>query len=366
MNVDTISNVLEEFAPAALACEWDNVGLLVGDPAAEVSRVLFCIDLTEAVLDEAIERGCEMVMAYHPVIFRGIKSVTPASAPVVFRAMQHGIAIHSMHTALDVAAGGTNDVLAEVVGLSQSQPLEPVPAPPECKLVVFVPRDAVESVSAAAFSAGAGRIGTYRECSFTSEGVGTFYGEEGSAPAIGEAQTAQRVPEIRIEMICPVSAVDSVQAAMTAAHPYETPAVDVYPLQPQMAPLGMGRIGTLDSPTSLSTMVDRIKAALGVEHVLLGEPAGGARELSRVAVAAGSAGDSFRAAMAAGAELYLTGEMRHHDVLAATGAGMAVVCVCHSNSERVTLAKLTQVLAPQLAPVELLVSSACRDPFTIV
>ncbi len=364
MNVNAVADRLDSVAPAALACEWDNVGLLVGDGESDVSSVLLCIDLTQAVLDEAIERGCEMVMAYHPVIFRGLKTITAANAPVVYRAIRAGVAVYSMHTALDVAAGGTNDVLADVVGIVDPQPLEESPALAECKIVVFVPREAMAAVSAAAFDAGAGRIGTYRDCSFSSEGVGTFFGEEGSAPAVGNAGEATRVDEIRLEMICSASLVEAVSAAVVSAHPYQTPAIDIYPLRSAGSGLGMGRVGLLPAPLPLATMVDRIKAALGLEHVLLAEAQG--EPISRVAVAAGSAGESYRAALAAGAQLYLTGEMRHHDVLAATAAGMSVICVCHSNSERITLGKLAETLGPQLDGVDVLCSEVCRDPFAIV
>jgi dinuclear metal center YbgI/SA1388 family protein len=364
MNVMAVSGCLESVAPVALACDWDNVGLLVGDGDAGVSKLLLCIDLTEAVLDEAIARGCEMVMAYHPPIFRGLKTITASRAPVVYRAIRAGVAVYSMHTALDVAAGGTNDTLAEVVGLVDAQPLEESPSPAECKMVVFVPAEALPEVSAAAFSAGAGRIGTYRDCSYASQGVGTFYGEAGSAPAVGNADEAMRVDEIRLEMICPAALVDFVSSAVVSAHPYETPAIDLYPLRPNGSGLGMGRIGSLSELTSLATMVDRIKSALGLKHLLLAEAQG--QPISQVAVAAGSAGESFRVALTAGAQLYLTGEMRHHDVLAATAAGMAVICVCHSNSERITLEKLAPTLTAKLRGVEVLVSDACRDPFEIV
>jgi dinuclear metal center YbgI/SA1388 family protein len=305
-------------------------------------------------------------MAYHPVIFKSISRITADTSPVLFRALQSGMAIYSMHTALDVAIGGTNDVLAEIVGLSDPQPLQPADAKSDCKVVVTCPRDDVEAVASGAFRAGAGQIGEYSHCSFRLPGEGTFFGGAGANPAVGQAGRMERVEEVRLEVTAPADGVDAVRAAITAAHSYETPAIDIYQLRAGPSGRGMGRVGDLPRATKRSTLLGRIKRGLDIKHLLLAGGEQAEPRITRVAVAAGSCGPMWQSAVRGGAELYLTGEMKHHDALAAAAAGLSVVCVGHSNSERVTLARLAERLGAELPDLRVSVSTADRDPFTII
>ena len=361
IRVGDVSDVLERIAPLSLAAEWDNVGLLIGQPDAPVRRLILTIDLTEDVLDEVVRAGAEMVMAYHPVIFKPISRVSG----VVLSAAQAGVAVYSMHTALDAAAGGTNDVLAEAIGIAGARPLQPQAGEPECKLVVFVPERDLAAVTEAAFGAGAGRMGRYTECAFRTPGTGTFRGEPGSRPAVGRPGRREEVQEWRVEMVCPRDRLGEVLSAVRAAHSYETPAIDVVPLAAAPGPLGMGRIGRLKRPMEVSRFVGQVKRALGVRRILrAGRDSG---KVGLVACAAGSAGSLYEAALAAEADAYVTGEMRHHDALAAAAAEnrMMVLCVGHTNSERPVLAKLADRLRRELPALQVSLSRFDRDPFRI-
>lgn len=358
---------LERIAPLHLSADWDNNGLLAGDPAGDVRRVLLTIDLTDAVLAEAIEQRAELVICYHPPIFRPTRNVVAGSP--VFAAIRAGVALYAMHTTLDAAAGGTNDALADVLGLVDTRPLAPhgsAAAPGRrCKLVTFVPADAVERVAEAVFAAGAGGIGDYSRCSFRLAGTGTFLGGGTTAPTVGQAGRFERVDEIRLEIELPADAAPAVVAALRGAHPYETVAFDLYPLADLDERVGIGRIGRVAKPAPLAEMVQRIKTGLNAEAVWLAEPPApnASDPIATAACCAGSCGEMFRRALAGGAQLYLTGEFRHHDALEAARAGMAVVAVRHSISERLMLGRLADRISPAAHGITVQVSQADADPF---
>ncbi len=368
MKVREIVGALDKIAPPQYAADWDNVGLLVGDSEASANKMMLCIDLTEQVLAEAIKAKATMVMAYHPVIFKSISRLTAQAAPVVHAACARGIAIYSMHTALDVAPGGTNDVLADLLGIKDARPIEPLTQSGGYKVIVFTPPENFPDLADAAFDAGAGTIGNYDRCTFFSHGIGTYYGGPQSKPAIGQSGRQEAAEEIRLELITPASKLTSVCDAIRAAHVYETPAIDIYRLAEAPAGVGMGRIGRLPRPVMAGTLINRIKKQAGLSKVLLASPRrnGKGQLVSIAACAAGSCGSMYKSAAAAGATFYLTGEMRHHDALAATAAGLTVLCLGHSNSERMTLTRLVRQLKVSLPKLAVSVAKSDADPFTIV
>jgi dinuclear metal center YbgI/SA1388 family protein len=302
-----------------------------------------------------------LIIAYHPPIFSAIKRVTAGS--LVFDAIRRGIAIYSAHTAWDVAPGGTNDFLADMMGVGERSPLRVAEVKgTQCKLVTFVPEEHVEKVARAMFDAGAGRIGKYSSCSFRVEGTGTFFGEEGTKPAMGASGQLERVREIRLEMVVPNSAIDAVIRALRSSHPYEEPAFDLNVLAPLPGSVGQGRIGTI-ATTSRKELVERIKRGLGLAHVLVAGSIDG--EARTVACGAGASGDMLNDAIARKVDLYLTGEMRHHDALRAAASGMTVVCTLHSNSERASLRRLQDRLMEKAPGLAVQLSQADRDPFSV-
>ena len=364
MHVRDLVAALEAIAPTRYAEAWDNVGLLVGDPDQPVARAMLAIDYTPAVAAEARERRCDAVVAYHPPIFDPLKRLTAdGPASLVYDAARRGVAIYSPHTALDVAPGGTNDLLADAVGMGDDRrPLRPVAAEAaEYKLVTFVPESAVDAVAAALSAIGAGRIGNYSACSFRSPGVGTFFGEPGSDPAVGEAGRLQTAAETRLEMVVPIGRAAAAVEALRATHPYETPAFDLTALAAPPSAMGLGRVGSVSGTGR--AVVDRVKRALGLSAVLVAGDVD--RPVTRAAVCAGACGDLLDDAIAAGADLYLTGEMRHHDAIKAVRAGLTVICTLHSNSERAVLNRLKPRIEAACPGLTAVVSEADRDPFAV-
>lgn len=363
----TIVAALDAIAPPSLAENWDNVGLLVGDPSAAISRAMLTIDYTPDVAAEAREAKCELVVAYHPPLFKALKRIVASGgSELLFAAIRDGIALYSPHTAYDAVVGGTNDFIADGLSLQDRQPLRQSPDPSaSCKLVTFVPAEAVEKVSDALFNAGAGKIGgKYSRCSFRSEGTGTFQGDADSNPAVGEAGKFERVAEIKLETVFQRSKIDAVVGALKRSHPYEEPAFDLLALLAPPTGAGQGRFGKLSSDITLEMVGNLLKRVVGIERLLMVGDRD--RMIRTVAICAGSGGDLLPDAIAANADLFITGELRHHDALAALRAGMAVLCTLHTHSERPALARLADRFRANIAGVEFIVSQRDRDPFEIV
>lgn len=364
MLISDICSAFERIAPLHLAQDWDNVGLLAGDERADCRRLLLCIDLTHDVLDEAVAGGCHMIMAYHPPVLRPITSLraaSPATDAILWRAIRENIAVYSMHTALDAAPGGTNDVLAGLCAARDLRPFEYSEGPAaQCKIVVFVLANEADRVAGAMAAAGAGVIGAYTRCSFRIPGTGTFLGGEGAAPAVGEVGRYETVDEIRLEMIAPRTRLPEILAAMRAHHSYEEPAFDIYPL---IAPprAGIGRIGRLEPPVLLQQLADRLRGAVGAACVQ--QVGAGDSRIERVAVCAGSAGSLVAPLPLAAGDCVVTGELGHHIALALQRRGASAVVLGHWASERPVLAELQRRLTRDLASVEVRISRRDRDPF---
>ena len=354
--------LLEDIAPTRYAEAWDNVGLLAGDPDQDVSRVLLTIDYTAAVAAEARRERSDFVIAYHPPIFQPIKRLV--AGDVLYNAIRDGVAIYSPHTALDVAPGGTNDLLADILGLTDRQPLRFIePKAREHKFTTFVPENAVEKVAQALFDAGAGRIGHYTRCSFRTPGTGTFMGDETTHPTVGKPGVLEEAPEIKLETLCPIARLPEILQALRQSHPYEEPAFDLVQLAAPLEKLGQGRIGNLPA-TALPVLLTKIKQELSLPHLLVAGPSD--PTITRAAVLAGAGREHLKDAIAQGAQLYLTGEIRHHEALAAAQAGLTVVATLHSNSERASLKRLRDRLAQATRAVPFRISSVDRDPFQIL
>jgi dinuclear metal center YbgI/SA1388 family protein len=384
MTVGDLAAAMERIAPVGLAESWDNVGLLLGSRSDELrGPVLLTIDVTEAVLDEAIGLSCSAIVSYHPPIFNAVKRVCDdtSSGRVVLRAARAGLAVYSPHTALDAASGGMTDWLADMVLVSRTtgdphhadrRALRPavVQRPSEqLKIVTFVPADALERVRLGLASAGAGRIGLYSVCSFSVEGGGTFLGEAGSNPTTGAPGRLESVREERLEMVCARQSLAIALQTLRQFHPYEEPAIDVYELiaQPRRD-LGVGRRLILDSPQPLETIAARLKKNLGLATMTIGRAGGvGHESISVIGVCPGAGGELAPLALADGCQLFVTGEMKHHDVLSATAQGLSVALCGHTNTERGYLRVLcdrlgSEMAAAGLGDVRFVVSSADVDP----
>ncbi|MHC4519371.1 MAG: Nif3-like dinuclear metal center hexameric protein, partial [Planctomycetota bacterium] len=353
MKVKDISAVVEEIAPLGLAQDWDNVGLLVGNPERRIKNVLLTIDVTRAVVEEARRLKTDLIISYHPVIWDGLKQVV-GSGPsrVVHDLIRAGIAVFSIHTALDAVVGGVNDGLADMLGIEDAKPLGDYVeyAPHDSyKLVVFVPVDALKKVTNAVFKAGAGAIGNYRNCGFQTDGTGTFRSMAGAKPTTGKRGKSEAVHEMRFETIVPADRLEAVVAALKETHPYETPAFDIFKLFGYEGRFGLGRIGRLGEPAKVNRLIERVKKQTGAKAVgLVGDTK---RLVETAAVCAGTCGRIVNTVIATGADLYLTGEMKHHEALAAQEAGLTCVCLSHTVSERFILKKLARQLRSRMKQV---------------
>lgn len=363
--VGDVCRAMERIAPPRLAQSWDNVGLLAGDPTTPCTRALLCIDLSAAVVDEAARLGAALIVAYHPPIFRPIRAIRAdgrGAEADVCAALRRGLSVYSPHTALDAAEGGTNDVLAGLCGLADVEPFEYLDAAaPECKMVVFVPPGALDRVAGAMFAAGAGRIGRYEQCSYRLRGEGTFFGTDETNPAVGRKGRLERVDEVRLETVVPAARVPEVVRAMIAAHPYETPAYDVYSLRPPGTP-GIGRVGALPRATTLGSLARAL--ARRVESSVTQIVGGPGRRVRRVAVCVGAAGLlPLEHAASADADVIVTGEIRHHDALTIRRVGTTAIALGHWESERPVLPSLAVRLREAVPGVDVRVSRADTGPF---
>ncbi|MDZ4753437.1 MAG: Nif3-like dinuclear metal center hexameric protein [Phycisphaerae bacterium] len=367
--VRDLLRAMNDIAPPHLAEEWDNVGLLVGRCETPVSTALLTIDLTPAVLDEAVRQACEAVIAYHPPIFKPLKRLaggTPAER-VVMRLLERGIAVMSPHTALDAAPDGLNDWIAKGIGIGDVRALVPheqLSSTEETKIVTFCPLDAVDRLRDALATVGAGRIGGYERCSFVTPGTGTFFGGIGTKPVIGMQGRLERVDEVRLEMVCPKRALPLAVKTIRSFHPYEEPPIEIHPLVPKpVRHTGAGRRLTLDQPLAASEIAARLKKHFRVSGVQVAVPHGAPPTHERIGISAGAGGSHLEVAAEEGCTLFVTGECRHHDVLASLARGCAVLVAGHTNTERGYLPELARRMANMVAGVTFLQSADDRDPF---
>jgi dinuclear metal center YbgI/SA1388 family protein len=354
---------LEGFAPRALAEPWDNVGLLWGDPASSIERIMTCLTVTPTTADEAIEDGAGAIVSHHPVLFKPVQAVRANSPSTgdLWRLARAGVAVLSPHTSFDNTRGGINDGLAERLGLQDVRPLRAGPASKRFKVVVFAPRDDREAVLSAAFASGAGRIGAYDECSFTTAGRGTFFGKEGANPTVGEAGRRETVREWRVEVVCRGDRLASTLAAIRSAHPYEEPAIDAYPLAdgPSEGP-GVGRVGTLAEAEPLSTLARRAKEILGATSVqYVGDSE---RRVATLAIACGAGDDFLADARRESADALLTGEARFHRALEAEVLGVGLIVAGHHATERPGVEDLARRIAADFPGVGVWASRREADP----
>ena len=369
-----LTALMDRWYPPQHADSWDAVGLVCGDPADDVRRVLLAVDPVVAVADEAVDLGAQLVVTHHPLLLKGVHGVaaTDPKGTVVHRLVRAGCGLLAAHTNADSPALGVSESLALELGLVDVRPLEPDPAPPLDKLVVFAPVADAERLRAALAQAGAGRIGSYEAASFTSTGVGRFRPTAGASPAIGAVGRDEVVDEVRLEVVLPRSLRAAVLAALRSAHPYEEPAYDLVALaSPDEPDRGSGRVGRLPAPVSLrdfAALVARVlpETAHGVR--VAGDPD---QHIERVGLCGGAGDFLLDRARGEGVDVYLTSDLRHHPALelrehaASGGAAPALVDVAHWAAESTWLPVLRRRLREELGDtVEVHLSAIRSDPWT--
>lgn len=367
-----VTAALERLYEPAWAQPWDAIGLVAGDPEGVVRRVLFAVDPVASVVEEAVAIGADLLVTHHPLFLRPVHGVaaTTAKGRVLQRLLTAGVALHVAHTNADVACPGVSDALARAVGLTACRPLVPMAAEPLDKVVTFVPSEAAERVLDALADAGAGGIGRYSRCAWSTEGVGTFRPEAGASPAIGRPGEIEQLAETRLEMVLPRACRSAVVDALKAAHPYEEPAYDVVELALPPGPRGRGRVGELAEPETLRDFLARVAVVLPPTVGGVRALGAGSRPVRTVAVCSGSGGDLIEAAANAGADVLLTADLRHHPAseLAEDG-GPALVDVAHWASEWPWLPEAAERLRSEVGgngtTVETAVSRLRTDPWTL-
>lgn len=346
MKLRDIIAALETWAPSAYQEGYDNSGLIVGDYTAEVDSALLTLDCTEAVVDEAIAKGVHLIIAHHPIVFGGLKRFNGSDyvERTVMKAIRHGVAIYAIHTNLDNVHDGVNRYLGELIGVHNQRVLLPKGELFE-KIVVFVPHSHAEQVRAALFSAGAGAISDYDECSYNLEGTGTFRANESANPFVGERGERHSEPETRIEVIVPRHIATKVIAAALAVHPYEEVAFDRYPITNSAPRVGSGMIGDLPEAMRWHTFFDHLKHALKahvIRHTQLPET-----PVKRVAYCGGSGFFLLQAAKRAGADVFITSDVKYHQFFDAEGIVLADIG--HWESEHRTVELIARYLNEKFA-----------------
>lgn len=357
-----IFEALERWAPKSLAYDWDNVGLQVGTKGDETSGVLVTLDVNEAVVDEAIEKNINVIVAHHPMIFRPLSSIDfdSVKGKVIKKLIQNNITVYASHTNLDIATGGVNDLLSEAIELENIEPLIPTHTESLVKLVVFTPVDYVQRVVDALSDAGAGHIGNYSHCTFQSPGQGTFKPLEGTNPFIGTEQKVEHVDEKKVETIVKEQDLSHVIEAMTEAHPYEEVAYDIIPLKNKVDTLGIGRIGSLQEEITLHQFLAIVKEKYDVEHVrFVGYPQ---QKIKRVAVLGGSGEKYIDAAVKAGADAYITGDITFHPAQDAKEVGLAIIDPGHY-IEKIMKAATAHYIKDEFSDLLVVESIVNTEPF---
>ncbi|MEM9143795.1 MAG: Nif3-like dinuclear metal center hexameric protein [Bacteroidota bacterium] len=362
MTITDITKVLEELAPLANAEDFDNTGLLVGNPIAQVSGVLVTLDTLESVVEEAVAHGCNLIVSFHPIIFSGLKKLTGSSyvERTVIKAIQENIAIYSMHTALDNAMEGVNSKICEVLGIQNPKILIPKQGTLK-KLVTYVPSADAQNLKTALFHAGAGAIGKYSNCSFSVTGTGSYKAGEGALPAKGAIGTTHYEKEEQINVVFPKSKEDQIIPVLLKNHPYEEVAYEIYSMDNTDPYLGMGMVGQLERPLDELDFLQKVKQkmqASGIRHSrLLG------KKVQKIAVLGGSGAFAIGAAKAAGADIFVTADIKYHQFFEAEGK-LVISDIGHYETEQFTKNLLTDYLRKKIPSFAIRLSESKTNPIT--
>jgi dinuclear metal center YbgI/SA1388 family protein len=342
MKLKAITQFLEHQFPLSLQESYDNSGLLIGNLEMEITGVLICLDSIEKIVDEAIEKNCNLIIAHHPIIFKGLKKMTESNyiERVVSKCIKNDIALYAIHTNLDNHFEGVNREIANRIGLKNLRILQPIEGNLS-KLTVFVPKDALEKLDEAIYKAGGGQIGNYSECHFRTEGTGTFKGNENSNPQIGNKNVRETFEEFRVEYLVSNYNLRTVLNAMYAAHPYEEVAYEIYPIQNSNQFEGAGMIGELETEQDEIAFLSQLKTTFkcgAIRHTqLLG------RKIKKVAVCGGSGSFLLSKAIQQKVDIFITGDFKYHEFFDAENK-LIIADIGHFESEQFT----TNLLAERM------------------
>jgi dinuclear metal center YbgI/SA1388 family protein len=362
MTIKDLTEKIEEFAPLSLQESYDNAGLIIGDPNTTIKGALITLDVTEEVMYEAINNGCNLIIAHHPLIFKGIKKLNNKSQVerMIVLAVKNDIAIYAAHTNLDNVQHGVNAMIAKKLGLVNISILAPKDQLLK-KLVTFCPADHAEKVRESIFNAGAGHIGNYDSCSFNILGEGTFRAGEGADPFVGEVDHLHTEKETRIESVFPDYLKNRIVSAMLKAHPYEEVAYDIYPIENRFNLVGAGMVGELEKDEDTHEFLARIKKVFGSGCIRYTNIVKG--KISRVAVCGGSGSFLLQDAIASGADIFITGDIKYHEFFEADNK-IIIADVGHYESEQFTKELLMNFVKKNIATFAVRISEANTNPIS--
>jgi dinuclear metal center YbgI/SA1388 family protein len=360
MKIKEILTILEEMAPLAYAEDFDNVGLLVGNKEEEATGILVCHDALESVIDEAIAKNCNLVVCFHPILFSGLKKITGKNyvERSILKAIKNDIAIYAVHTALDNHKNGVNKIFCDALGLKQTKVLVPKPNFIQ-KLVTYTVPENVEKLRKALFDTGAGKIGNYEDCSFNSQGIGTYMGNENSNPEIGKRFEFVEAQEIKIEVTFEKHLQSKILKALLSNHIYEEIAYEIYDLQNTHQNIGLGMIGELENPMNETDFLLFVKDKMqcgGIRHSgLLGKP------IKKVAVLGGSGSFAIKNAIQADVDVFLTSDLKYHNFYEAENQ-IVLADIGHFESERYTKNYIVDFLKEKITNFAIVLSEENTNP----
>jgi len=360
MTVKEVITIIEAEAPLAYAEDFDNVGLLVGHKAQKVTGVLVTLDTLETVIDEAIKKNCNLVVSFHPIIFKGLKKITGKNyvERVILKAIKHDIAIYAIHTALDNAITGVNDMICNQLDLKNKRILIPQSKTIK-KLTTYAPKNEAKALRTALFSAGAGDIGNYSNCSFNTDGVGTYTGNAHSTPTKGEKMVPHEEDETKVTVTFAKHLESKILKTLFNTHSYEEVAYEIITLENTNQNIGMGMIGELKTPMGEADFLKRLKKTMNTEVIrhskLLGKP------IKKVAVLGGSGSFAIGNAKAANADIFITADLKYHDFFLAEN-DIILADIGHYESEQYTKNGLVSILTKKITNFAIVLSQTNTNP----
>ncbi len=352
----------EKLYPARLAQDWDNVGLMVGNENKKVDKILTCLDVTLDVLDEAKKGRVDLIVSHHPFIFKGMKKITDSdvNGRALIEAIKNDISVISLHTNLDMAKNGVNDTLAKNIGLLNVDNMGKENFEKVYKISVFVPKDNLDEVREAMSEAGAGHIGNYSHCTFSTNGIGTFMPLDGTNPHIGNENTLEFVEEVKLESVVTQKKLNKVLESMKNAHPYEEVAYDIFKTDLKADAYSFGKVGELEKELSWNEFLNYLKERLKIDSLRY---VGKKDSVKRVAVFSGSFDGDFKALWLSKADVLISGDIKYHTAIDAKQEGLCLVDCGHFATEVVVLDELVRVIEKNFKDVKIIRAKCEEDPF---
>jgi dinuclear metal center YbgI/SA1388 family protein len=360
MKIKNILAILEEMAPLAYAEDFDNVGLLVGNADAKATGILVCHDALESVIDEAMDKNCNLVVCFHPILFSGLKKITGANyvERSILKAIKNDIAIYAVHTALDNHKDGVNKIFCDALGLANAKILIPKKDFIH-KLVTFAPTENADEVRNALFAAGAGKIGNYENCSFNSDGIGTYMGNADSNPVVGQKGEFVQAAETRIEVTFEKHLKSKILKALFASHRYEEVAYEVYELKNDHQNIGLGMIGELETARTERDFLQLVRDSMQAEGIRHSQYT--KKNVKKVAVLGGSGSFAISAAKRAGADAFVTSDLKYHNFYEAENE-LLLLDIGHFESERFTKNYMVDFLKEKIPNFAIILSEVNTNP----